>query len=201
MTDLKNNHKLKEYIQYANPTNFCLIMKQTQTVRSMIIMSFWDFSNFTAFLVTQIPPYMYCTSTATSKKGSRPTAVMSLVCGTEYCFFPLFLMIYRLIYKGCLLHATMSLQDSVCTSECSFRIRNSKKTNQKKKHLCPIGVIMYQREVKKLNSNLIASSHSLHFNSATVVQKDKGRLCFSAVLKTKKTKTKENWCCRGPFHQ
>lgn len=102
--------------------------------------------------------------------------------------FSIFL-IYRLIYKGCLLHATMSLQDSMCTSECSFRIRN------RKKHVWPICVVMSQREVKKLNSNLIASSHSLHFNSATVVQKDKGRLCFSAVKKER------NWCGRGPFHQ
>lgn len=77
------------------------------------------------------------------------------------------------------------MQQCPYKTPCALRSAPSELETEEK-HVWPICVVMSQREVKKLNSNLIASSHSLQFNSATVVQKDKGRLCFSAFKKKKK---------------
>lgn len=164
---------------------FCSIIKQTQTVRSMISISIWEFSNYTASFATQIPLYMHCTSTATRKKGSRPTAVMSLVCGTEYCFFP-----FSWWSTGWFTKAAFCMQQCPYKTLCALLSAPSESEKErvfkKKKKRLSGQWCHFAPEVKKLNSNLIASSHSLHFHLATVVQKDKGRLCFLAVLKREK---------------
>lgn len=129
----------------CQPYQICLIMKQTQTVRNMIIISIWEFSNYTASLITQIPPHMYCTST--SKKGSRPTAVVSLVCGTEYCFFP-----FSWWSTGWFTKAAFCMQQCPYKIQCALLSALSESENrvvEKKKIIVwPISVILYQREVK-----------------------------------------------------